>query len=341
MKRGDTLRKIATLPREGRLESLVEAQQKDDGGPELDLYRPDDQDQIDLTGTGGTLPPVCPPVEARRTRICRASALPSARGNSSGCKWPGSALGLSMGSWPSFERYGRLYYLDPGDADYSVGDRVLVPTESGPEVAECVWAPELVEDDEFEGLPCAGVATPEHLERDAANRRRRAEAKLVAKRLIKRNELPMKVVAVDFIDSGIDFDQLVVIYFTAPHRVDFRALVSELARTPGAHRPAADRVARRRAARRRPRQLWTRSLLCHVPEGFRACQPTHGQGARSPAEPLEDLRRLRSADVLPEVRASAVYRVRADRAYGGRLPWRTGMAWWSGIRCPPTRWSFG
>ena len=95
-----------------------------------------------------------------------------------------------------------------------------------------VWAPELVEDDEFEGLPVrAGVATPEHLERDAANRRRRAEAKLVAKRLIKRNELPMKVVAVDFIDSGIDFDQLVVIYFTAPHRVDFRALVSELART--------------------------------------------------------------------------------------------------------------
>ena len=31
----------------------------------------------------------------------------------------------------SFERYGRLYYLDPGDADYGVGDRVLVPTESG------------------------------------------------------------------------------------------------------------------------------------------------------------------------------------------------------------------
>ena len=40
----------------------------------------------------------------------------------------------------SFERYGRLYYLDPGDANYGVGDRVLVPTDSGPEVAECVWA---------------------------------------------------------------------------------------------------------------------------------------------------------------------------------------------------------
>ena len=32
----------------------------------------------------------------------------------------------------SFERYGRLYYLDPGEHDYRVGDRVLVPTDSGP-----------------------------------------------------------------------------------------------------------------------------------------------------------------------------------------------------------------
>ena len=132
----------------------------------------------------------------------------------------------------SFERYGRLYYLDPGEHDYRVGDQVLVPTESGPEVAECVWAPEWVDEEGFSELPvCAGLAGPEHLERDATNRRRRAEAKLAARKLIKRNQLPMKVVAVDFVDSGIDFDQLVVIYFTAPHRVDFRALVSELART--------------------------------------------------------------------------------------------------------------
>ena len=35
----------------------------------------------------------------------------------------------------SFERYGRLYYLDPGERTFHVGDRVLVPTESGAEVA--------------------------------------------------------------------------------------------------------------------------------------------------------------------------------------------------------------
>ena len=133
----------------------------------------------------------------------------------------------------SFERYGRLYYLDPGDIEYRVGEKVLFPTEYGPEVAECVWAPEYVDDIGADGaLPvCAGRAEQTHLDRDAANRRLRAQAKLAAKRLIKQHGLPMKVAAVDLVDSGIDFDQLIVVYFTAPHRVDFRVLVSALART--------------------------------------------------------------------------------------------------------------
>jgi cell fate regulator YaaT (PSP1 superfamily) len=134
-----------------------------------------------------------------------------------------------MAVW--FERYGRLYYLDPGAATYRVGERVLVPTDSGPEVAECAWAPEWVEE-EFGDLPvCAGRAEESDLERDAANWRRRAEAKLVAKRLIKRHDLPMKVVGVDFVDAGETSDSIVAIYFSAPHRVDFRMLVSDLARS--------------------------------------------------------------------------------------------------------------
>jgi cell fate regulator YaaT (PSP1 superfamily) len=131
----------------------------------------------------------------------------------------------------SFTRYGRLYYLDAGEETYAVGEKVLVPTESCPEVAECVWAPELVTDVDFGELPrCAGRAAQSQLDRDAANRRRRAEAKVVAKRLIKRHDLPMKVMGVDYIDTGDDFDEQIVIYFTAPHRVDFRGLVSDLAR---------------------------------------------------------------------------------------------------------------
>jgi cell fate regulator YaaT (PSP1 superfamily) len=40
----------------------------------------------------------------------------------------------------------------------------------------------------------------------------------------------MKVMGIDYLDSGTDFDELIVIYFTAPQRVDFRGLVSDLAR---------------------------------------------------------------------------------------------------------------
>src|SRR4051795_8454206 len=94
----------------------------------------------------------------------------------------------------SFARYGRLYYLDPGEHSPSIGDRVLVPTDAGPEVAECVWAPQYVADD-IGGLPeCAGIATDEDLARDERNRRRRAEGKSTAKRLIRKHDLPMKVV---------------------------------------------------------------------------------------------------------------------------------------------------
>jgi cell fate regulator YaaT (PSP1 superfamily) len=125
----------------------------------------------------------------------------------------------------SFERYGRLYYLDPGEHTPGIGDKVLVPTDSGPEVAECVWAPQWISDD-VDGLPvCAGLASRGDLDRDEANRRRRADGRLAAKRLIREHGLPMKVNAVDYVDSGNVF----TVYFSAPGRVDFRALVRDLA----------------------------------------------------------------------------------------------------------------
>jgi cell fate regulator YaaT (PSP1 superfamily) len=125
----------------------------------------------------------------------------------------------------SFERNGRLYYLDPGEHQPTVGDKVLVPTDAGPEVAECIWAPQYVSDD-IDGLPvCAGLATDEHLNRDETNRARRAEGRVATRRLVRDHDLPMKVVAVDYTDSPAVF----TVYFSAPGRVDFRALVRDLA----------------------------------------------------------------------------------------------------------------
>jgi len=125
----------------------------------------------------------------------------------------------------SFERYGRLYYLDPGPYQPAVGAKVLVPTDAGPEVAECVWAPQWV-DEEVGGLPvCAGIATEDQLARDEENRAKRAQARVTARRLIREHDLPMKVVGVDYVGPP----PVVTIYFSAPHRVDFRALVRDLA----------------------------------------------------------------------------------------------------------------
>ena len=131
----------------------------------------------------------------------------------------------------SFERYGRLHYLDPGERPYATGDWVLVPTEAGPEVARCVWPPTEVADWTAPLARCPGPASADDLQRDAANRRRRAEILEVATTLIARHELAMRVVAVDYVDRSDDFDHQSVIYFEAPRRVDFRALLGDLART--------------------------------------------------------------------------------------------------------------
>jgi len=126
----------------------------------------------------------------------------------------------------SFSRHGRLHYLDPGPHPVSVGDRVLVPTDGGTEVAECVWAASWVPD--AEGLPVvAGLAGPADLARDEVNRQRKAAVRVAAKRLVREHGLAMKIVAVDVLDRS----NSVVVYFTADGRIDFRELVKDLART--------------------------------------------------------------------------------------------------------------
>ena len=127
----------------------------------------------------------------------------------------------------AFQRHGRLYYADPGALTLQVGDHVLFPTEAGPEVAEVVWPPEFVGDD-VGGLPVlAGMAGDDDLAHAETSRRRRAAARVAARRLIREHGLPMKVSGVDYVTET----NVTTVYFTAPHRVDFRALVRDLSAT--------------------------------------------------------------------------------------------------------------
>jgi cell fate regulator YaaT (PSP1 superfamily) len=127
----------------------------------------------------------------------------------------------------TFSDRGRLYYADPGELRPAVGDHVLYPTTEGPEVAQVMWAPQWSSED-IGGLPqLVGLAGPEHIAALASGRKKRAEARVAARRLIRAHELPMKIVGVDHVLS----DNRTVIYFSAPHRVDFRSLVRDLGAT--------------------------------------------------------------------------------------------------------------
>ncbi|MCL2781827.1 MAG: hypothetical protein FWD74_10160 [Actinomycetia bacterium] len=127
----------------------------------------------------------------------------------------------------SFQRHGRLYYADPGALTLAVGDRVLYPTQDAPEVAEVVWPPSWTDED-IPALPLlAGIAGPQELARAAGSRRKRAQAQVAAHRLVREHGLPMKISGVDHLPE-LNHS---IIYFTAPHRVDFRALVRDLSAT--------------------------------------------------------------------------------------------------------------
>lgn len=127
----------------------------------------------------------------------------------------------------SFTRYGRLYYFAPGPTQPQVGDKVLVPTDAHPEVAECVWATQWTSED-TDSLPAlVGLADEAALERDETIRMRKAEATIASRALIREHDVPMKVVGIDHLPE----DGRTTIYFSAPHRVDFRSLVRDLGST--------------------------------------------------------------------------------------------------------------
>ena len=127
----------------------------------------------------------------------------------------------------TFTDKGRLYYADPGPLMPAVGEYVLYPTLDGPEVAQVMWAPQYVSEDVV-GLPLLeGMAGEDDLAAREQSKRKRAHGRVAARKLIREHGLPMKVVGIDHVLEA----NRTVVYFTAPHRVDFRALVRDLGAT--------------------------------------------------------------------------------------------------------------
>lgn len=146
-----------------------------------------------------------------------------------------------------FEPHGTMHFLLPGQYQAQLGTQVLYPTESGPALAQVVWIGETKSTAE---LPvCVGLAAGSDLLRESGDRQRRAEIEVVARELIVRHELPMTVLAVDY-HPNEQGQQMAVIYYRAPVRVDFRDLLVDLGRALQCRldlRQVADRDAARLA----------------------------------------------------------------------------------------------
>ena len=126
-----------------------------------------------------------------------------------------------------FRNVGKIYYFDPQNYEIHKGDHVIVETARGMEYGFVVLSPCEVEDNKVvQPLKSViRVANQKDDAREQSNRAKEKDAlKLCQKKILEHN-LDMKL-----IDAEYTFDNnKVLFYFTADGRIDFRALVKDLA----------------------------------------------------------------------------------------------------------------
>ena len=128
-----------------------------------------------------------------------------------------------------FQNAGKLYYFDPNGLWPVPGDYVVVETNRGIFLGETVTAIHEIPDEKLtEPLkPVIRLATPDDMERDKADREAEKSAFDICRKKIAEHELDMKLVSCEY---SLDQNKI-IFYFSAKNRVDFRALVKDLAFT--------------------------------------------------------------------------------------------------------------
>ena len=126
-----------------------------------------------------------------------------------------------------FKEVGKVYYFDPLDNKLNTGDIVIVETAKGIECGEVVIPNKIIDDSKlvYPLKPLIRIATEEDLNHIAENKLKESEAHRICEAKIAEHNLDMKLVNVEYA-----FDNSkILFYFTAEGRVDFRALVKDLA----------------------------------------------------------------------------------------------------------------
>jgi len=126
-----------------------------------------------------------------------------------------------------FREVGRVYYFDPGDYQVKKGQRVIVETARGVECGEVVQENTDVPEEQVKRplKLMIRAATEDDLQALEGKAEKEAEAFKICEEKILKHGLDMKLVNVEY-----TFDaSKIIFHFTADQRVDFRALVRDLA----------------------------------------------------------------------------------------------------------------
>ncbi|HEX2986569.1 MAG TPA: regulatory iron-sulfur-containing complex subunit RicT [Chloroflexota bacterium] len=127
-----------------------------------------------------------------------------------------------------FQDGNKTYHFDSAGLELSRGDRVVVQTSKGTEIGQVVEPPHFVDDSELPAplKKVVRVATGKDLESQASGQCLRKEAMATCRELIAQHGLDMKLISADISFGG----ERITFNFYSDERVDFRALVGDLAK---------------------------------------------------------------------------------------------------------------
>lgn len=126
-----------------------------------------------------------------------------------------------------FKRAGKVYYFDPKNIEFQVGDGAIVETARGVEYGDVVIPRRTVEEAKITKplKPVIRKADEKDRKRLEENKKKEKQAFQICQSKIAKHKMEMKLINVEY-----TFDNnKIVFYFTADGRVDFRELVKDLA----------------------------------------------------------------------------------------------------------------
>ncbi len=126
-----------------------------------------------------------------------------------------------------FKNRGKCYFFSPNGLKIPSGERVIVETSKGLEIADCVHGNHFVEDTSVVQplRPVVRLATYDDMRVAEINKQREKEAFDICQKKIEEHGLDMKLVDVECNFEG----NKTMFFFTSDGRVDFRELVKDLA----------------------------------------------------------------------------------------------------------------